>query len=58
MEVDISTLCHHLVCRVVQSLHTNHMQMSINIQMSAYGHYFNNAHLHMVGMQTLYNSTY
>ena len=47
---DISAL-QHLVCRVVQSLHTNHMQTS------AYGR-FNDTHLHMVGMQTLHISAY
>ena len=51
-----------LVCRVVQSLHNNHMQMSIIevsicMQTSAHGH-FNDTHLHMVVMQTLYNSAY
>ena len=58
----VNTAPQHLVCRVVQSLHNNHMQMSI-IEVSmcrrlhAYEH-FNDTHLHMVVMQTLYNSAY
>ena len=46
----------HLVCRVMQSLHINHMQMGI-IEVFTSEH-FNDTHLHMVDMQTLHNSAY
>ena len=56
------TVQQHLVCRVVQSLHTNHMQMSI-IEVSICRRLHMDTsiidtHLHMVGMQTLHNSAY
>ena len=57
LQTKCNTALQHLVCRVVQSLQTNHMQMSIIEVTSAYGH-FNDTRLHMAGMQTLHNSAY
>ena len=57
---NIRNAAQHLVCRVVQSLHTNHMQMCIievHLQSSAHGH-FNDIPCHMFDMQTQHNSAY
>ena len=54
------TVPQHLVCRVVQSLHTNHMQMSI-IEVFICRRLHMNTSMILIciwGMQTLHNSAY
>ena len=58
MSDEANTAPQHLVCRVVQSLHINHMQMSIIEVFICRRLHFNNTHLHMVDMQTLHSSAY